>query len=144
MAAATAMLKQTRMTILLSLNAAAILIAGILIASAIWGSDREFRAVDERKPTVYFSLHESNVQVVNRLIAIQTGIDHEKIVSGQLADDEWALLDQKLPALLDAPLYVDDTPMMTVAYLKEKLAGLKDKGVDLAVIDHAQMMNTQC
>ena len=48
MTAAAAALKQTRMTILLSVNAAAILIAGVLIAGAIWGSDREFRAVNER------------------------------------------------------------------------------------------------
>ena len=46
MTAAT--IKQTRITILLSINAAAILIAGILIASAIWGGDIEFRAVSER------------------------------------------------------------------------------------------------
>ena len=52
MAAAAAMLKQTRMTILLSANAAAILIAGVLIASAIWGGNLEFRAVGERSDEI--------------------------------------------------------------------------------------------
>ncbi|MBR3233020.1 hypothetical protein IKF74_01925 [Candidatus Saccharibacteria bacterium] len=53
-----AFVKQTRMTILLSINAAAILVAGILIATAIWGSDREFRAVDERSDEVEGALEE--------------------------------------------------------------------------------------
>lgn len=53
-----AFVKQTRMTILLSINAAAILVAGILIATAIWGSDREFRAVDERSDEVGGTLEE--------------------------------------------------------------------------------------
>ncbi len=53
-----AFVKQTRMTILLSINAAAILVAGILIATAIWGSDREFRAVDERSDEVEGTLEE--------------------------------------------------------------------------------------
>lgn len=53
-----AFVKQTRMTILLSINAAAILVAGILIATAIWGSDREFRAVDERSDEVDGTLEE--------------------------------------------------------------------------------------
>ena len=52
MTAAAAMLKQTRMTILLSVNAAAILVAGILIASAIWGGNSEFRAVSEHSDEV--------------------------------------------------------------------------------------------
>jgi len=58
MTAAAAALKQTRMTILLSVNAAAILIAGVLIAGAIWGSDREFRAVNERSDEISDSLEE--------------------------------------------------------------------------------------
>nr|MCR4808536.1 DnaB-like helicase C-terminal domain-containing protein [Prevotella sp.] len=49
----------------------------------------KFRAVDEKKPTAYFSLEESNQQVVNRLIAIITGIDLQKITDGTLSEDEW-------------------------------------------------------
>ena len=56
-----ALIKQTRITILLSVNAAAILIAGILIASAIWGSDREFRAVSERSDDIAESVEETEL-----------------------------------------------------------------------------------
>lgn len=58
MTAAAATLKQTRLTILLSVNAAAIVLAGVLIASAIWGSDHEFRAVDERSDELEATLEE--------------------------------------------------------------------------------------
>lgn len=60
-AAAAATLRQTRLTILLSVNAAAILIAGILIASAIWGSDSEFRAVAERSDEIEGTLEETEL-----------------------------------------------------------------------------------
>ena len=61
MTAAASMLKQTRMTILLSVNAAAILVAGILIASAIWGGNGEFRAVSERSDEVSETLEEAEM-----------------------------------------------------------------------------------
>ena len=56
-----ALIKQTRITILLSLNAAAILVAGILIASAIWGGNGEFRAVSERSDEIEGTLEEAEV-----------------------------------------------------------------------------------
>lgn len=63
-----------------------------------------------RNPVALFSLEMSNVQLVNRLISNVCEIPSEKIKSGQLADYEWQQLDYKLRDLLDAPLYVDDTP----------------------------------
>ncbi len=99
----------------------------------------KFRAVDEKKPTAYFSLEESNQQVVNRLIAIITGIDLQKITDGTLSEDEWLLLDEKLPMLIDAPLYIDDTPAISLANLKKRMKNLANQnGVRLAVVDHLQ------
>lgn len=99
----------------------------------------KIRAVDERKPTAYFSLEESNRQVCNRLIAIITGIDLQKIADGTLSNDEWLLVDEKLPQLIDAPLYIDDTPALSLANLKRRITNLaKDNGVCLAVIDRLQ------
>ena len=68
-------------------------------------------AVDYRNPVALFSLEMSNVQLVNRLITNVCEIPSEKIKSGQLASYEWQQLDYKLKDLLDAPLYVDDTPL---------------------------------
>ncbi len=99
----------------------------------------KLRAVDEQKPTVYFSLEESNQQVCNRLIAIITGIDQQKINDGTLTDDEWLLMDEKLPMLIDAPLYIDDTPALSLANLKKRMKNLTNQnGVRLAVVDHLQ------
>ena len=99
----------------------------------------KFRAVDEQKPSVYFSLEESNQQVVNRLIAIITGIDLQKITDGALTDDEWLLMDEKLPMLIDAPLYIDDTPALSLANLKKRMNNLANQnGVRFAVVNHLQ------
>ncbi|MBQ3261089.1 CAP domain-containing protein [Candidatus Saccharibacteria bacterium] len=93
MAAAAAMLKQTRMTILLSLNAVAILIAGILIASAIWGGNLEFRAVDERTDEVTDSLEEvamlSSAQdsSVGRTISSADGSTYQISASGWISSE---------------------------------------------------------
>ena len=70
-------------------------------------------AVNYRNPVAVFSLEMSNVQLVNRLISNACEIPSEKIKSGQLADYEWQQLDYKLRDLLDAPLYVDDTPSLS-------------------------------
>ena len=101
----------------------------------------KLRAVDEQKPTAYFPLNRSDVEVVNQFLAITTGIGVEKISAGQLSDDEWDLVNQKLPLLMDAPLYIDATTKMTLKELKRKAEELStEKGVSLMVIDHAQMM----
>ena len=79
-------------------------------------------AVNFRNPVALFSLEMSNVQLVNRLISNVCEIPSEKIKSGQLADYEWQQLDYKLRDLLDAPLYVDDTPSLSVFELRTKAA----------------------
>lgn len=100
----------------------------------------KLRAVDEGQPTAYFSLGLSNIEVVNRLISIVAGIDQKAIDGGTLSAEEWKTLDQKLPALLDAPLYIDDTPEMTLAEVKGKIIDLIGKGVKFVVIDNAQKL----
>ena len=87
-------------------------------------------AVNFRNPVALFSLEMSNVQLVNRLISNVCEIPSEKIKSGQLADYEWQQLDYKLRDLLDAPLYVDDTPSLSVFELRTKARRLvREHGV---------------
>jgi replicative DNA helicase len=97
----------------------------------------KLRAVDEGRPSVFFSLGVPNVDIVNQLIAITTGIDIEKVNSLHLGNDEWKLIDKKLPLLVDSPLYVDDS-VITLPELRMKMKDLADNGVDFVVIDHAQ------
>ena len=99
-------------------------------------------AVNYRNPVALFSLEMSNVQLVNRLISNVCEIPSEKIKSGQLADYEWQQLDYKLRDLLDAPLYVDDTPSLSVFELRTKARRLvREHGVKLIIIDYLQLMN---
>ena len=99
-------------------------------------------AVDYRNPVALFSLEMSNVQLVNRLIANVCEIESGKIKSGQLAGYEWQQLDYKLKNLMDAPLYVDDTPSLSVFELRTKARRLvREHGVRIIIIDYLQLMN---
>jgi replicative DNA helicase len=84
----------------------------------------------------------SNVQLVNRLIVNVCEIPGEKIKSGQLAPYEWGQLDYKIREMFDAPLYVDDTPSLSVFELRTKARRLvRDYGVKIIIIDYLQLMN---
>ena len=99
-------------------------------------------AVTNRVPVAMFSLEMSNVQLVNRLIVNVCEIPGEKIKSGQLAPYEWGQLDYKLKDLIGAPLYVDDTPSLSVFELRTKARRLvREHGVKIIIIDYLQLMN---
>jgi replicative DNA helicase len=99
-------------------------------------------AVDQKIPVAMFSLEMSNVQLVNRLIVNVCEISGEKIKSGQLAPYEWGQLDNKIKLLYNAPLYVDDTPSLSVFELRTKARRLvREHGVKIILIDYLQLMN---
>jgi replicative DNA helicase len=90
----------------------------------------------------FFSLEMSNVQLVNRLISNVCEIQGSKILNGQLQRDEWDRLDKRINNLLDAPLYIDDTPGLSVFELRTKARRLvREHGVKLIMIDYLQLMN---
>ncbi len=99
-------------------------------------------AIDNRVPVAMFSLEMSNVQLVNRLIVNVCEIPGEKIRSGKLAPYEWQQLDVKLNEMYGAPLYIDDTPSLSVFELRTKARRLvKEHNVQLILIDYLQLMN---
>ena len=99
-------------------------------------------AVDMRVPVAMFSLEMSNVQLVNRLIVNVCQITGDKIKSGQLAPYEWGELDVKINGLYDAPLYIDDTPSLSVFELRSKARRLvSEHNVQMIIIDYLQLMN---
>lgn len=99
-------------------------------------------AITNRVPVAMFSLEMANVQLVNRLIVNVCEIPGEKIKSGQLAPYEWAQLDTKITEMFDAPLYIDDTPSLSVFELRTKARRLvRDYGVKIIIIDYLQLMN---
>ena len=99
-------------------------------------------AVDYHIPIGFFSLEMNNVQLVNRLISNVCEISGKKILNGQLDQSEWERLDKKLRDLTGAPIYIDDTPGLSVFELRTKARRLvREKGVKLLMIDYLQLMN---
>ena len=97
---------------------------------------------DLKIPMAFFSLEMSNVQLVNRLISNCCEIQGSKILNGQLQPDEWERLDKRLNHLIGAPLYVDDTPGLSVFELRTKARRLvREHGVQIIMIDYLQLMN---
>lgn len=93
-------------------------------------------------PVALFSLEMSNVQLVNRLIVNTCEIPGQKIKNGQLQPYEWEQLDYKIKELYDAPLFVDDTPSLSVFELRTKARRLvREHGVKIIIIDYLQLMN---
>ena len=99
-------------------------------------------AVDYQQPVAFFSLEMSNVQLVNRLIANTCEISGKKIQNGQLSRDEWDRLDKNLRNLTGAPIFVDDTPGLSIFELRTKARRLvREKHVKIIMIDYLQLMN---
>lgn len=99
-------------------------------------------AVQFNIPVAIFSLEMSNVQLVNRLIVNVSEIPGDKLKSGQLAKYEWEQLDFKIKELYDAPIYVDDTPSLSVFELRTKARRLvREHQVKCIIIDYLQLMN---
>ena len=99
-------------------------------------------AADLQVPMAFFSLEMSNVQLVNRLISNVCEIQGSKILNGQLQRDEWDRLDKHINNLLGAPLYIDDTPGLSVFELRTKARRLvREHDVKLIMIDYLQLMN---
>ncbi len=99
-------------------------------------------AVDYREPVAFFSLEMSNVQLVNRLISNVCEIEGRKIMNGQLDRAEWERLDKNLAKMTGAPIYIDDTPGMSIFELRTKARRLvREKKVKVIMIDYLQLMN---
>ena len=99
-------------------------------------------AVDRKIPVAMFSLEMSNQQLVQRLMVNVCEIEGEKLRSGQLAPYEWSQLDSRVRMLVDAPIYVDDTPQLSVFELRTKARRLvREHQVKCIMIDYLQLMN---
>jgi len=98
-------------------------------------------AVDFNMAVAIFSLEMSSVQLVNRLISAEAEIDSEKIRKGSLAPHEWEQLHHRIHRLTNAPIYIDDTPALSILELRAKCRRLKAQhDIQMIVIDYLQLM----
>lgn len=93
-------------------------------------------------PVALFSLEMSAVELVNRLISAEAEIESEKIKKGNLSEQEWKHLHNRIPRLTDAPIFIDDTPALSVLELRAKARRLKAQhNIQLLMIDYLQLMS---
>lgn len=99
-------------------------------------------AVNYSTPVAVFSLEMSNIQLVNRLISNVCEINGDKIKSGQLTNLEWDRLMARIKHLNGAPLFIDDTPSLSIFELRTKARRLvREHHVGFIIIDYLQLMN---
>lgn len=99
-------------------------------------------AVDFEKPVAIFSLEMASVQLVNRLISGEAELESEKIKKGNLAEFEWEQLVHKTAKLTSAPIFIDDTPALTIFELRAKSRRLKAQhDIQLIIVDYLQLMS---
>ena len=99
-------------------------------------------AVDYKKGVAIFSLEMSSLQLVNRLIASETQIAAEKLKKGTLEPYEWEQLNSRTGKLTNAPIYINDTPGLSVFELRAQCRRLKaEKDIQLVIIDYLQLMS---
>ncbi|MBB3696391.1 replicative DNA helicase [Flammeovirga yaeyamensis] len=99
-------------------------------------------SVGFQKATAIFSLEMSAAQLVKRLVSAEAELESEKLKKGNLSDAEWRRLVDKTGQLSSAPIYIDDTPALTVLELRAKCRRLKAQhDIQLIVIDYLQLMS---
>lgn len=99
-------------------------------------------AVDFGHGVAIFSLEMSSIQLVNRLISAEAELESEKIKRGDLADYEWEQIVHKTSKLSEAPIFIDDTPALSILELRAKCRRLvAQHDVKLIIIDYLQLMS---
>lgn len=93
-------------------------------------------------PVAVFSLEMSKEQLVTRMLCVEAMVDQQKLRTGDLSDDDWQKLTRAAGPMAQAPLFIDDTPGISIMELRAKCRRLKSEhGLSLIVIDYLQLMS---
>ncbi len=99
-------------------------------------------AVQEKQAVLFFSLEMSKDQLVDRMLSAQSGVDAWNIRTGNLSDDDFEKLGSSMGELSEAPIYIDDTPGITVMEMRTKARREAQKHpLGLIIIDYLQLMS---
>ncbi len=100
-------------------------------------------AIDFDIPVAIFSLEMSSLQLITRMISSSTGLNSETLRRGKLEAYEWELLHKRVDELRNAPIYIDDTPALSIFELRAKARKLVSKfDVKILIIDYLQLMTS--
>ncbi len=98
-------------------------------------------ATNNNTPVVIFNLEMSKEQVANRILCSEAMVDSNKIRTGKIDDNEWIKLANASGRLADAPIYIDDTPGISIMEIRARCRKLKlEKDIGLVVIDYLQLV----
>jgi replicative DNA helicase len=98
-------------------------------------------AVEHNRATAIFSLEMSSIQLVNRLIAAETELGNDKLKTGRLENYEWEHLNRKISSLEKAPIFIDDTPALSIFEFRAKCRRLKmQHDIQVVIVDYLQLM----
>jgi replicative DNA helicase len=99
-------------------------------------------AIDHGKNVAIFSCEMSSIQLANRLIIAETDIAGDKIRNGRLSEEEWRQLDVRIKKLVQAPIFIDDTPAISIFELRAKCRRLMAQHkLDIVIVDYLQLMS---
>ncbi len=100
-------------------------------------------AIDYKKSVAIFSLEMSSVQLVTRLISMESEISSEKIKRGDLQEYEWQQINSKIESLSNAKIFIDDTPGISILEFKAKCRRLKSQhNLEMVIVDYLQLMRS--
>jgi replicative DNA helicase len=98
-------------------------------------------AVDHGIPVGIFSLEMSNTQIAMRMLCSEARVDSHKVRTGRLSENEWPKLSMSVGRLAEAPIYIDDTPALSVQEIRAKARRLKaEKKIGMVVVDYLQLV----
>ena len=100
-------------------------------------------SIKNRRASVVFSLEMSKSEIVMRLLSAEAKIKLSDMRSGRMSDDDWTRLARRMSEISEAPLYIDDSPNLTMMEIRAKARRLKQKAnLQLVVIDYLQLMTS--
>ncbi len=101
-------------------------------------------AVDHKKPVAIFNLEMTSGQLIKRLFSIETKIPAEKFRSGKLTDTEWTLLNHQMHKISEAPIYINDSSMLSIFDIRAQARRMKSQyDIQLLIIDYLQLVHAQ-
>jgi replicative DNA helicase len=100
-------------------------------------------AIKHKLPSAFFSLEMSRDEINMRLLSAEARVALHHMRSGEMTDEDWTRLARRMQALNDSPLFIDDSPNLSLAQIRAKARRLKDRhGLKLLVVDYMQLMQT--
>ena len=102
----------------------------------------DYVAVKKKRPCMIFSLEMSKEQLVNRMLAMESNVDSQKLRTGTLTDADWDAVVEGIGIIGNSALTIDDTPGISISELRSKCRKKKlESGLDLVIIDYLQLMS---